>query len=90
MLTYASIKYLHVQNGLEDYLALQLCLEHVQVRVHVTFHHCFCLHCWHAGGNIASSWAVLQCMGEDGYMVIAERLMAVATRIKDGISGIEV
>lgn len=42
------------------------------------------------GGNIASSWAVLQCMGEDGYLKIAERLMAVTTRLKDGISSIEV
>ena len=42
------------------------------------------------GGNIASSWAVLKCMGEDGYMDIAERLMQVATRMKDGINAIEV
>ena len=43
-----------------------------------------------SGGNIASSWVVLQCMGEDGYMEIAERLMAVATKMKDGINQIEV
>jgi sphinganine-1-phosphate aldolase len=42
------------------------------------------------GGNIASSWAVLQCMGEDGYMDIARRLMLVAERMKDGINAIEV
>ena len=42
------------------------------------------------GGNIASSWAVLQCMGEDGYMEIAERLMGVATKMKNGINQIEV
>lgn len=43
-----------------------------------------------AGGNIASSWAVLQCMGEDGYMDIARRLMIVAERMKNGINAIEV
>lgn len=46
--------------------------------------------CVYIGGNIASSWAVLKCMGEDGYMEIAERLMEVATRMKDGINSIEV
>lgn len=42
------------------------------------------------GGNIASSWAVLQCMGQDGYLEIAKRLMTVASRMKDGINAIEV
>ena len=42
------------------------------------------------GGNIASSWAVLQCMGEDGYMDIARRLMLVADRMKNDINAIEV
>lgn len=42
------------------------------------------------GGNIASSWAVLQCMGEDGYVDIARRLMLVAERMKNGINAIEV
>ena len=42
------------------------------------------------GGNIASSWAVLQCMGEDGYMDIARRLMLVAEKMKNGINAIEV
>ena len=51
---------------------------------YLTVSHCI------AGGNIASSWAVLQCMGEDGYMDIARRLMQVAARMKDGINAIEV
>ena len=42
------------------------------------------------GGNIASSWAVLQCIGQDGYMDIAKRLMEVASRMKEGIQSIEV
>lgn len=44
----------------------------------------------YVGGNIASSWAVLQCMGEDGYMDIARRLMQVAERMKNGINAIKV
>ena len=46
--------------------------------------------CFVVGGNIASSWAVLQCMGEDGYMDIARRLMLVAERMKNGINAIKV
>lgn len=42
------------------------------------------------GGNIASSWAVLQCMGQDGYMDVAKKLMEVATRMKEGIQSTEV
>lgn len=42
------------------------------------------------GGNIASSWAVLQCLGEDGYVDIARKLMEVAERMKNGINAIEV
>ncbi len=43
-----------------------------------------------AGGNIASSWAVLQCMGQDGYTEVAKRLMDIATHMKEGIQSIEV
>ncbi len=44
----------------------------------------------YVGGNIASSWAVLQCMGQDGYMEVAKKLMEVATRMKEGIQSTEV
>ncbi len=46
-------------------------------------------HCC-TGGNIASSWAVLQCMGQDGYTEVAKRLMEIATHMKEGIQSIEV
>lgn len=49
-----------------------------------------CVVCLVVGGNIASSWAVLHCMGEDGYMDIARRLMQVAERMKNGINTIKV
>lgn len=48
------------------------------------------VHLLSIGGNIASSWAVLQCMGEDGYMDIARRLILVAEKMKNGINAIEV
>lgn len=42
------------------------------------------------GGNIASSWAVLQCMGEDGYLEMARQLMEVTRTMIGGINAIEV
>ena len=70
------------------------CLAQDQVRFHQKSPSVLCyLHysrTFIVGGNIASSWAVLQCMGEDGYMDIARRLMLVADRMKNGINAIEV
>ena len=42
------------------------------------------------GGNIASSWAVLQCMGQEGYLEVAGRLMAVTRIMTEGVNSIEV
>ena len=42
------------------------------------------------GGNIASSWAVLKVMGEEGYMEVARRLMEITQSMKEGIGAIEV
>ena len=42
------------------------------------------------GGNIASSWAVLQVMGQDGYLEVADRLMKVTQQMREGIGRIDV
>ena len=42
------------------------------------------------GGNIASSWAALRSMGEDGYMHIAKQLMDTANKMKSIIRKIKV
>ncbi len=43
-----------------------------------------------AGGPIAASWAVLRCMGKEGYTDVARKLMEVADIMKTGINLIEV
>lgn len=42
------------------------------------------------GGNIASSWAALRSMGEDGYMHIAKQLMDATNTLKSAIGEIKV
>ena len=42
------------------------------------------------GGAIAASWAVLRCMGQEGYVEIARKLMEIADIMKTGINLIEV
>ncbi len=43
-----------------------------------------------SGGNLASSWAVLQVMGQEGYTEVARKLMDVTKEMKDGIATIKV
>ncbi len=78
-------------NGLEDCLDLPVWLERGQV---------YCLELERvmifitdqppAGGNLAASWAVLQVMGQEGYIDVARKLMDVTQQMKDGIATIEV
>ena len=49
----------------------------------------FCLFLY-SGGPIAASWAVLHCMGQNGYMEVAKRLMEVAGIMKEGVNQVEV
>ena len=42
------------------------------------------------GGTIAASWAVLRCMGQEGYLDVARKLMEVANIMKSGINGTKV
>lgn len=42
------------------------------------------------GGTIAASWAVLQVMGVEGYLEVAERLMRVTKKMQEGIGQISV
>ena len=49
----------------------------------------FCV-CVCVGGTIAASWAVLRCMGQEGYVEIARKLMEIADIMKTGINLIEV
>lgn len=42
------------------------------------------------GGSLASSWATLMLMGQDGYMDVARKLMEVTRMMIDEINGIEV
>lgn len=91
-LTFANTKYLHTLNGLEACLLLPAWQEQGQVNLLVLTIHLLTkiLVSTVSGGNIASSWAVLQCMGQDGYMEVAKKLMEIATRMKEGIQSIEV
>ncbi len=41
------------------------------------------------GGTIAAAWAALQAMGQSGYMESTRRVMEVARRFREGISGID-
>jgi len=43
-----------------------------------------------SGGPIAASWAVLRCMGQNGYLEVAKRLMEVADIMKEGVGQVEV
>ena len=42
------------------------------------------------GGNIASSWAAIMSLGQEGYLSVAERLMKVTQTMKEGIRSIPV
>lgn len=39
-----------------------------------------------AGGAIASAWAVMNYLGEEGYLRITERVLATRQAIEDGVS----
>lgn len=41
------------------------------------------------GGAIAAAWAVMNFLGEEGYLSIAETVMQTATRLKQGIHAID-
>jgi sphinganine-1-phosphate aldolase len=41
------------------------------------------------GGAIAAAWAVLNYLGEEGYMAIADVVMKTAVKIRDGINAID-
>jgi glutamate/tyrosine decarboxylase-like PLP-dependent enzyme len=41
------------------------------------------------GGVIAAAWAILNHLGEDGYLAITETVMNTVSRLRDGIAGIE-
>ena len=40
---------------------------------------------FYVGGTMAASWAILKCMGQDGYLDMAKKLMAVTDHIKNEI-----
>ncbi|XP_019855201.1 PREDICTED: sphingosine-1-phosphate lyase-like [Amphimedon queenslandica] len=40
------------------------------------------------GGNIASSWAAIMSLGQEGYLSVAERLMNVTLSMKEGIRSV--
>ena len=42
------------------------------------------------GGIMAASWAILKCMGQDGYLDMARKLMAVTNYLKREINAMEV
>ena len=42
------------------------------------------------GGIMAASWAILKCMGQDGYLDMARKLMAVTDYLKREINAMEV
>jgi len=39
---------------------------------------------------MAASWAILKCMGQDGYLDMARKLMAVTDHLKREINAMEV
>jgi len=41
------------------------------------------------GGAIAAAWAIMNHLGEEGYLEIADAVMKTATKLKDGINAIE-
>ncbi len=41
------------------------------------------------GGAIAAAWAVMNYLGEEGYLALAEITMKTATQLRDGINSIE-
>jgi sphinganine-1-phosphate aldolase len=42
-----------------------------------------------SGGLIASTWAAMVSLGEQGYLQIAERVFATAARLRDGVAAID-
>jgi glutamate/tyrosine decarboxylase-like PLP-dependent enzyme len=40
------------------------------------------------GGAIAAAWAILNCLGEEGYLALAETVMKTARKLQDGIRSI--
>jgi glutamate/tyrosine decarboxylase-like PLP-dependent enzyme len=42
-----------------------------------------------AGGAIAAAWAVLNALGEEGYLRIADTVMRTVVRLRDGINAID-
>lgn len=42
-----------------------------------------------SGGIVAAAWATLQILGEEGYLELAARMLAVADRLVAGVGGIE-
>jgi len=48
------------------------------------------VHLCDTGGIIAASWAILKCMGQDGYLDMARKLMAVTDHLKREINAMEV
>lgn len=42
-----------------------------------------------SGGLIASTWAAMVSLGEQGYLEIAERVFATAARLRDGVAAID-
>lgn len=41
------------------------------------------------GGSIAAAWAVMNFLGEEGYLRIADTVMQTATKIKNGVNAID-
>lgn len=41
------------------------------------------------GGAIAAAWAILNFLGEDGYLKLASRILATTDKLKDGVSKID-
>ncbi len=41
------------------------------------------------GGAIAAAWAVMNCLGEEGYLALADTVMKATVKLRDGIGSIE-
>jgi len=41
------------------------------------------------GGAIAAAWAVMNYLGEEGYLALTDQVMKTATRLRDGINAID-
>lgn len=42
-----------------------------------------------AGGPIAAAWAILNYLGEDGYLRLTDQVMTTARRLRDGVNAID-